>query len=136
MTFEWLSMELQRIDDSFRNNELLQRYLLTGEDDFYTVVINDDGSCIAGPEGKGVSLTQEQLVQSLAKKNSGSMDLNVMGVPSTVYYCPIDHVDWSVAIVVAKQDLWDSLLKTGIALLLVAVIVLFLVWRFIHVETK
>ena len=136
MTFEWLSMELQRIDDSFRNNELLQRYLLTGEDDFYTVVINDDGSCIAGPEGKGVSLTQEQLVQSLAKKKSGSMDLDVMGVPSTVYYCPIDHVDWSVAIVVAKQDLWDSLLKTGIALLLVAVIVLFLVWRFIHVETK
>ena len=136
MTFEWLGKELQRIDGSFRNNELLNRYLLNNGGDFYTVVINHDGSCIAGPEGKRVSLTQEQLVQSLSKKKSGTIDLEVNGVPSTVYYCPIDHVDWFVSVVVAEQSVWGPLLKTGIALLLVAVIVLFLVWRFIHVETK
>jgi hypothetical protein len=75
-------------------------------------------------------------VQSLSKKKSGTIDLEVNGVPSTVYYCPIDHVDWFVSVVVAEQSVWGPLLKTGIALLLVAVIVLFLVWRFIHVETK
>ena len=29
-------------------------------------------------------------------------DKTVNGVPSTVYYGPIEHVDWSIAIVVAK----------------------------------
>ena len=136
MTFEWLGKELQRIDDSFRNNELLNHYLLNGGDDFFTVVINDDGSCIASPVGKKVALTQEQLVHSLFKKESGSIDLDVNGVPSTVFYCPIDHVDWFVAVVAAKQSVWGPLMKVGIALLLVVVIVLFLVWRIIHVETK
>ena len=136
MTFEWLGKELQRIDGSFRNNELLNRYLLNDGGDFYTVVIDHDGSCIAGPEDKRVSLTQEQLGQSLSKKKSGTIDLEVNGVPSTVYYCPIDHVDWFVSVVVAEQSVWGPRLKVGIALLLVAVIVLFFVWRLIRVETK
>ena len=136
MTFEWLGKELQRIDNSFRSNELLNKYLLNSGDDFYTAVINNDGSCIACPEGKKVSLTQEQLLKSFAKKKSGTMDMDVNGVPSTVYYCPIDHVDWFVTIVVAKQSMWDPLVKLSIALLLVAVIVLFLVRRLINVETK
>ena len=136
MTFEWLGKELQRIDNSFRSNELLNKYLLNSGDDFYTAVINNDGSCIACPEGKKVSLTQEQLLKSFAKKKSGTMDMDVNGVPSTVYYCPIDHVDWFVTIVVAKQSMWGPLVKLSIALLLVAVIVLFLVRRLINVETK
>lgn len=136
MTFEWLSKELQRIDDSFRNNELLDKYLLNSGDDFYTAVINNDGSCIASPEGKKVSLTQKQLVQSLSKKDCGTIHLDVNGVSSTVYYCPIAHVDWSVAVVVTKQSVWGPLVKLSLALLLLAVIVLFLVWRLTHRETK
>ena len=129
MTFEWLSKELQREDEEFKSNDLLNRYMLNGETDFYTVVINNDGSCIAYPEGKKVSLTQNQLVNSLSHKESGTIDLNIKGVPSTVYYGPIDHVNWSVAVVVPKQIVWKPMLKMGIVLLLVAVIGLVVVWK-------
>ena len=128
MTFEWLSQELQRVDEGFRNNKLLNRYLWNGGEDFYTVVINNDGSCIACPEGKKVSLTQDQLVNSLSHKESGTLDLVIKGVPSTVYYGPIDYVDWSVVIVVAKQSMWGPLLKMGYALLLVIVVGMMIVW--------
>lgn len=128
MTFEWLSQELQRVDEGFRNNKLLNRYLWNGGEDFYTVVINNDGSCIACPEGKKVSLTQDQLVNSLSHKESGTLDLVIKGVPSTVYYGPIDYVDWSVVIVVAKQSMWGPLLKMGFALLLVIVVGMMIVW--------
>ncbi len=101
MTFEWLSKELERIDKEIMGDVLLNKYKNSNED-FYTVVINDDGSCIAHPEGKKVSLTSEQVVSSLAQKKSGVVDMTINGIPSTVYYGPIKHVDWSVAIVVEK----------------------------------
>ena len=101
MTFEWLSKELERIDAEISNDVLLNEFKSSHED-FYTVVINNDGSCIAYPEGKKVSLTDEQVASNLAQRKSGVIDLQVNGVPSTVFYAPIEHVDWSVAIVVAK----------------------------------
>ena len=136
MTFEWLGKELQRIDEGFRNNSLLNRYLLNGDLTFHTVVIDDDGSSIASPEGKGVSLTQDQLVQSLSHKESGTIDLAIKGVPSTVYYGPIEHVDWSVAIVVPKQNIWMPLLNMGIVLLLVTIVGLIIVWRMLRVKSS
>ena len=101
MTFEWLGKELERIDEAMRNDTLLNKYK-NEDDDFYTVVINDDGSSIAYPEGKKVTMTAEQTVRDLSQRKSGVIDMEVNGVPSTVYYGPIEHVDWSVAIVVAK----------------------------------
>ena len=68
------------------------------------------------------------MVNSLALKKSGKIDLSVKGVPSTVYYGPIDHVNWFVAVVVAKQNVWSTLLKVGIVMLLVAVIGMIIVW--------
>jgi hypothetical protein len=84
-----------------RNDTLLNKFK-NEDDDFYTVVINDDGSSIAYPEGKKVTMTAEQTVRDLSQRKSGVIDMEVNGVPSTVYYGPIEHVDWSVAIVVAK----------------------------------
>ena len=101
MTFEWLGKELERIDEEIRNDALLNGFKKC-DDDFFTVVVNDDGSCIASPEGKKVTLTAEETVRDLKEKKSGYVDMLVNGVPSTVYYAPIRHVDWSVAVVVAK----------------------------------
>ncbi len=102
MTFEWLSKELQRIDKELRDDDLLNQYK-NSDEIFYTVVINNDGSCIAHPEGKKVTLTsEEEVVSNLSQKKSGVVDMTINGVPSTVYYGPIKHVDWSVAIVVEK----------------------------------
>ena len=119
MTFEWLAQELQRIDKQIHNDPLLNENSFFGSDaDFYTVVINDDGRCIAGPKDKIVPLTGDQIRSSLAQQKSGTMDLKVKGVPSTIYFTPIDHVDWSVGVIVAKP--WFLKPMFGLALLLLA----------------
>ena len=101
MTFEWLSKELGRIDKEIKQDALLNMYRID-DAEFYTVIINDDGSSIAYPEGKKVSLTSELTLKDLSEKKSGVVDMVVNGVPSTVYYGPIEYVDWFAAIVVAK----------------------------------
>lgn len=99
MTFEWLSKELGRIDKEIKQDALLNMYKID-DAEFYTVIINDDGSSIAYPEGKKVSLTSELTLKDLSEKKSGVVDMVVNGVPSTVYYGPVEYVDWFAAIVV------------------------------------
>ena len=128
MTFEWLSKELQRIDNEISNNDMLNSILMFGEVEFFTAVINRGGSCIAKPEGKSLTLTKEQVGRSLELKKNGMIELSVNGVPSTVYYSPIDHVDWSVAVVVPNQGVMKPLFVIGIALLLVTILGIMIVW--------
>ena len=103
MTFEWLAKELQRIDVDIKSNELLNSHLFGSDCDFYTVVLNKDGSCMVCPEGKKVAMTEDFVVRDLERGKAGTIDMDINGIPSTVYYGPIDHVDWSVAVVVAKK---------------------------------
>ena len=128
MTFEWLAKELYRIDQEGKNDEFIKKYFQTAEEDFYTVVINSDGSCIANPEGRKVTLTKEQVGRSLELKKSGMIDMKINGVPSTVYFTPIDHVDWSLAVVVPHQGFMSPLLKLDLIMLLVSVVGLLVVW--------
>ena len=103
LTFEWLAKELQRIDNDIKNNELLNSHLFGSDCDFYSVVLNKDGSCIASPEGKKVAMTEDYVVRDLERGKAGIIDMDINGVPSTAYYGPIEHVDWSVAVIVAKE---------------------------------
>lgn len=103
LTFEWLTKELQRIDASIKNNELLNSHLFASDSEFYSVVLNKDGGSIAFPEGKKVTITEESAIRDLERGKAGTIDMTINGVPSTVYYGPIEHVDWSVAVVVAKK---------------------------------
>jgi hypothetical protein len=91
MTFEWLSKELGRIDKEIKQDALLNMYRID-DAEFYTVIINDDGSSIAYPEGKKVSLTSGLTLKDLSEKKSGVVDMVVNGVPSTVCYGPIEYV--------------------------------------------
>lgn len=102
ITFEWLAKELQRIDMSIKNNEMMNSRLFFSNKDFYTVVINKDGSCIASPEGKKVTMTEAFVVRDLENGKAGVIDMTINGIPSTVFYGPIEYVEWSVAVVVAK----------------------------------
>ena len=128
MTFEWLAKELQRIDDEIRDDELLNRFSFFAGADFYSVVINGDGSCIANTEGNTVKLTKEQVDRSLEQRSSGTIELNINGAPSTVYYTPIDHVNCVVAVVVPDQGVIKPLLKYTIILLLVSILGVIVVW--------
>ena len=140
MTFEWLSKELKRIDEGFRSNDLLNRYQPNDDAEFYTAVLDVDGSCIASSDGQKVGITQEQLLEAMSHKESGAIDIDVNGVPSTVYYGPIERVNWSVVVVVAKQSAWGSLTKVGVIFLLLAVIGMMVVWmvcgRMKYAETE
>lgn len=127
MTFAWLSKELQRIDETNRANELQNKYLDI-DTDFYTVVLNHDGGCIAHPEGKIVSLTEEAQLSDIEEGRSGMIDMDINGVPSMVYYGPIDHVNWSVAVVAAKQNVWTPMIKLGIIFLLISIIGVIIIW--------
>lgn len=128
MTFEWLSKEVQQIDDESRNNDLLNFFLLNDGGEFYTVVLNNDGSSIASPEGKPVKLTEDQVGQSLELRKSGMVEMKINGQHSTVYYTPIERVNWSVAVVVTDQGIAKPMIKFGIILLLITILGMIVVW--------
>lgn len=128
MTFEWLSKEVQQIDDGSRNNDLLNFFLLNDGGEFYTVVLNNDGSSIASPEGKPVKLTEDQVGQSLELRKSGMVETKINGQHSTVYYTPIERVNWSVAVVVTDQGIAKPMIKFGIILLLLTILGMIVVW--------
>ena len=128
MTFEWLSKEVQQIDDESRNNDLLNFFLLNDGGEFYTVVLNNDGRSIASPEGKPVKLTEDQMGQSLELRKSGMVETKINGQHSTVYYTPIERVNWSVAVVVTDQGIAKAMIKFGIILLLITILGMIVVW--------
>ncbi len=127
ITFDWATKELQRIDNESKNDSLLNMGHLYEILDFYSVIIDKDGYCIVHPEGKSVSLTKEQ-ARVLTQQRSGMMDLEISGVPSTLYYSPIEHVDWTVAIVVTKQDMQKTLFMLGLVFFLIMLIGIIVVW--------
>ena len=128
MTFEWLSKEVQQIDDDSRNNDLLNFFLVNEGGEYYTVVLNNDGSSIASPEGKPVKLTEDQVGQSLELRKSGMVETKINGKHSTVYYTPIERVNWSVAVVVTDQGIAKPMIKFGIILLLLTILGMIVVW--------
>ena len=128
MTFEWLSKEVHQIDDDSRNNDLLNFFLLNDGGEYYTVVLNNDGSSIASPEGKPVKLTEDQVGQSLELRKSGMVETKINGQHSTVYYTPIERVNWSVAVVVTDQGIAKPMIKFGIILLLITILGMIVVW--------
>ena len=68
MTLEWLSKELKQIDNANKQNNQTNSFLSNKDLDFYTVVLNDDGSCIASPEEMSVSITEESTLNDLKQR--------------------------------------------------------------------
>ena len=128
MTFDWLTKELQRIDDQYKNHKLLSRFRLSRTLDFFSVVVDKDGSCLIHPDDKKLPIKDKGMLQNLADKKSGTIDMMVDGVPSTLYYGPIEGIDWTLVIVAPKDDVQKPLLTVGLVLLAVAIVGIILVW--------
>jgi hypothetical protein len=128
ITFDWLSKELQRIDDQFRNHEALNRYRMMRDLDFFSVVVSNDGSCLVHPENKKLPIRGKDILQEMAQKKSGTADMTVDGVSSTLYYGPIEGIDWTLVVVAPKHDMLKPTLMAGIALLAIAVCGIIVVW--------
>jgi hypothetical protein len=134
MTFEWLTKELKQIDYSIKQNDLLNRYLLDQEPDFYTVVMNSDGTCIAHPEGKGLLLKDKQVLSDLKQKKSGLVEMVVGGKPVTVYYGPIKKdIDWAVAVVAPARVIPQPFIMTGLVLLVVTVLGMIVIYKLVKI---
>lgn len=119
ITLEWLAKKLRHIDESARTDGFLNIFH-KGSQEMYTAVINHDGSAIAHPEGKPVTITDPEILGNLKKQLSGMKDLTVNGVPARIYYSPLEDISWSVALVVPKEDIWRPLLLPAFLLLLTA----------------
>ena len=102
MTQEWMIDQLRQIEDEVRNDELMNSYQLAGNDDFFIVILNDDGTSFVHPSGDIVTISDEAFVANLKNQHRGVTELEVNGVPSRIYYTPLKRTHWSVAIVVKK----------------------------------
>ena len=128
ITFDWLTKELQRIDDLYKQNESLNKYRLMRNLDFFSVVVDQDGSCIVHPEDKKLPIKDKGMLQDMLQKKCGTLDMSVDGVPSTLYYGPIDGINWTLVVVAPKHEIQKPMLMVGIMLLAMAVIGIIVVW--------
>lgn len=103
MTQDWLTGKLRKIENEVKHDELLNRYTTLGGSDFYIVILNNsDGSCFVHPDGDVVTLDGEVLADDLKQQKRGIAEMDVNRVPSKVYYAPLIHTNWSVAVVVPE----------------------------------
>ncbi len=128
ITFEWLSKELLNIDDRSRNAKQVNIYRLKRNFDFYSVVFDKDGTCLVHPQDKNVVITDEVILGNLNNHVGGVVELDICGVPSVVYYGPIEGLDWTVAVIASKSDLQKPFTYMSIILALIAVIGIVAVW--------
>ena len=129
MKFEWLSKELSWVDDISRKNNLLNSYHLLKNFDFYSVILDRDGSCLAHPEEKAFTISDENAIKNLSMNQSGIVEMEVDGEACVIYYGPIEYVDWTIAIVVPKHDILKPLIPVFLIFLIIAVIGLIIVWQ-------
>ena len=128
ITFEWLSKELLNIDDRSRNAKQVNIYRLKRNFDFYSVVFDKDGTCLVHPQDKNVVITDEVILGNLNNHVGGVVEMDICGVPSVVYYGPIEGLDWTVAVIASKSDLQKPFSYMSIILALIAVIGIVAVW--------
>ena len=128
MTFDWLAKELQRIDNQYKNHGLLNKYRMKRTLDFFSVVVDEDGSCLIHPDEKKLPIKDKGMLQDLVEKKCGTADMTVDGVPSTLYYGPIEGIDWTLVIVAPKDDVQKPLRTMGLGLLAIAIIGIIFAW--------
>lgn len=128
VTLDWLSKELQKIDEACHNEQQMNKYHLWRDFDFYSVIIGSDGSCIVHPEGKNMPVKDEDVLKEMQARNTGAFEKIVNGEPSWVFYGPIEGIDWSVAVVASKADIRKPYYYVGGALILIIVIGMMIVW--------
>ncbi len=128
ITFDWLTKELQRIDEQYRNHELLNKFRLMRDLDFFSLVVDKDGSCLIHPDNKKIPIKDPGMLQDMQQKRCGTIDMTVDGVSSRLYYGPIEGIDWTLMVVTPKHDVQKPTLVTGILLMAIAVIGIIVVW--------
>jgi hypothetical protein len=54
--------------------------------------------------------------------------MDIDGTPCTVYYSPIEFIDWTVAVITPVQDILKPMLPTALFLLVTMLAGMLIVW--------
>lgn len=128
MKFEWLAKELKWVDESSRDSKAINKYRMFSDSQFFTIILDSDGTCIAHPEEKEVSITDKAVLKDLKQKKNGMAEVNIDGMNCIVLYGPIEYVNWSVAVIVPRHDIVKPLYPTAALFLGVVVLGLVIIW--------
>ena len=128
MKFEWLAKELKWVDERSKNNKILNKYQMFSNPRFYTIILNNDGSCIAHPEEKEVNFTDKTLLKNLQQKRDGTAFMDIDGEACTIFYGPIEYIDWSVAVIVPRNDILKPMLPITAIFLSMVVLGMIIMW--------
>ena len=128
MKFEWLAKELKWTDDINKTNKVMNKYLVLTDLNYYTIIVDSDGTCLAHPEEKEMAITDEAVIKDLKHRKSGVADIYIDGESCTVFYGPIEFINWSVAVIVPKEDIHKHMLPISIVLLSMVIIGILIVW--------
>ena len=128
ITFDWLTKKLQQIDSLYRHHEPLNKYRLMRDLDFYSVVVDYEGTCLIHPDDKKLPIKDKDMLQDMLQKKSGTKEMTVDGVASTLYYGPIEGINWTLVVVTPKHDVLKPTLVVGMVLLTIAVLGIVAVW--------
>lgn len=127
ITLEWMAKKLRHIDESARTDGMMNRFH-KGSQQFYTVLINHDGSPIAHPEDKPVSIKDAEVLSDIARQKNGMKDMTINGVSARVYYTPIENINWTVVLVVPTEDIWMPLIITSVSLFVMTIAGIFTIF--------
>jgi hypothetical protein len=75
-----------------------------------------------------MAITDDNVIKDLKHRKSGVADLDIEGEACTVFYGPIEYINWSVAVIVPKQGILKPLMPIAIVLLSMVVIGILIVW--------
>jgi hypothetical protein len=129
MKFEWLAKELKWVDESSKSSKVLNRFQLFSASSFYTVILNNDGACIAHPEEKEISVSENKaMLKDLQQKKNGVAEIDINGETCSVFYGPIDYINWSVAVIVPRNDILKPMLPIAVLFLSMVVFGMIIVW--------
>ena len=154
MLLENLITDLKKIDDESRRDGMMNIDKRYRNLDFYSFIIDRDGTFIAHPEEKRMMKENirsfvdngkwfgdsESVIRNMTQMKSGIEPIKVDDVWADIYYTPLQSANWSMAIVVQKRVFIQPILLLLLSLLSATGLGQILVWiicrRNIRKETK
>ena len=154
LLLENLITDLKKIDDESRRDGMMNIDKRYRNLDFYSFIIDRDGTFIAHPEEKRMMKENirsfvdngkwfgdsESVIRNMTQMKSGIEPIKVDDVWADIYYTPLQSANWSMAIVVQKRVFIQPILLLLLSLLSATGLGQILVWiicrRNIRKETK
>ena len=124
LLLENLIKNMHKIDDASRNEAMQNIDRRYSHIEFYSFIINNEGTYISHPDEKRVLKENisshveenlfcadcERVIRDMTQMKSGIEPLVVDSVFSDVYFTPVESTNWSIAIVVSKRALVQPIL--------------------------